>query len=46
MELLAHATMMEVAAGIVVFLAGMCVGPLLAHQIYVRSRARREKNGS
>jgi hypothetical protein len=33
MQLIAHATMFEFAAGIVVFLAGMCVGPLLAYVI-------------
>jgi hypothetical protein len=31
MQIIAHATTFEFAAGIVVFLAGMCVGPWLAY---------------
>jgi hypothetical protein len=31
MQLLAHATTFEFAVGIVIFLAGMCVGPWLAY---------------
>jgi hypothetical protein len=31
MQLIAHATTLEFAAGMVVFLAGMCVGPWLAY---------------
>jgi len=33
MQLIAHAATFEFAAGIVVFLAGMCVGPWLAYFI-------------
>jgi hypothetical protein len=36
MQLIAHVTMFEFAAGIVVFLAGMCLGPWLAHLILIR----------
>ena len=36
MQLIAHATTFEFAAAIVVFLAGMCVGPWLAYVTSVR----------
>jgi hypothetical protein len=36
MQLIAHATMLEFAAGIVAFLTGMCVGPLLAFFLLIR----------
>jgi hypothetical protein len=39
MQLIAHATMFEFAAGIVVFLAGMCVGPCLAYLIFKKKAA-------
>ena len=42
MEIVAHATTFEFATGIVVFLAGMCVGPILAYLLHARSRTRRD----
>lgn len=36
MQILAHATTFEFAAAIVVFLAGMCVGPWLAYVMSIR----------
>jgi hypothetical protein len=36
MQLLAHATTFEFAAGIIVFLAGMCAGPWVVHIISTR----------
>jgi hypothetical protein len=36
MQPIAHVTTLEFAAGIVVLLIGMCVGPWLAHLIFVR----------
>ena len=36
MQLIAHATTFEFAAGIVVFVAGMCVGPWLAYVLFIR----------
>jgi hypothetical protein len=41
MELLAHATSLEAAAGIVVFLAGACAGMLIAQFVYGRLKKRR-----
>ncbi len=38
MQLIAHATTFEFAAGIAVFLAGMCIGPWIAYVISVRKR--------
>ena len=39
MQLIAHATTFEFAAGIVVFLAGMCVGPWIAYVMSIRNRS-------
>ena len=39
MHLIAHATTFELAARIVVFLAGMCVGPWLAYIILKKTKA-------
>jgi hypothetical protein len=36
MQLMAHATTFEYAAGIVLFLAGMCVGPWLVYVLSTR----------
>jgi hypothetical protein len=41
MELLAHATSLEAAAGIVVFLAGTCAGVLIAQFVYSWMKQRR-----
>jgi len=41
MELLAHTTSFELAAGIVVFLAGVCASPLIAHFVSSRMKRRR-----
>jgi hypothetical protein len=39
MQLIAHATTFELAVRIVVFLAGMCVGPWLAYFMLIRKGA-------
>ena len=36
MQLIAHATAFEFAAGIIVFLAGLCVRPRLAYVLLIR----------
>jgi hypothetical protein len=36
MQLIAHATSFEFAAGIVVFLAGICVGPWITYVMSTR----------
>jgi len=38
MHLLAHATINEIPLALVVFLAGVCVGPWLAHFVYRQIR--------
>jgi hypothetical protein len=42
MQLIAHATEHELAISILMFLAGVCVGPWLAHIIVCRPKARRD----
>jgi hypothetical protein len=41
MELIAHTTSFEVAAGVIAFLMGACVGPWLAQLIYNQMKQRR-----
>jgi hypothetical protein len=42
MQLIAHATQYEVAISILMFLAGLCIGPLLAHLLICRLKAKRD----
>jgi len=42
MQLLAHATINEIPMALVVFLAGMCVGPWLVHFVYRQIVARKD----
>ena len=34
MQLLAHATIYEIPIALVIFLTGVCIGPMLAHFLY------------
>ncbi len=41
MQLIAHATINEIPMGLIIFLAGACAGPWLAHFVYNLIKARR-----
>jgi hypothetical protein len=41
MQLIAHTTSFEITTGVVIFLAGVCAGPWLAHFIYSMIKAPR-----
>lgn len=42
MQLLAHATINELPMALIVFLAGACAGPWLAHVVYRKIVARKD----